>query len=80
MAGFVLCNISAIVINDLFDGFGSILEQISNLPYILYAIFSLVISFVLTLILRHMTESIREKKKQAKKEKRQLRKHGENYE
>ena len=49
-AGFVLCNISAVAINDIFDGFGLFLEQLSNLPYLVYFIFSLIISSVLTLV------------------------------
>jgi len=54
-AGFVACNISAVVINDIFDGFESFFEQIRNLPYILYGIFSLIISGVLTLMIQSKT-------------------------
>lgn len=51
-AGFVICNICAVVIKDVFDGFGLFMEQIADLPYVLYALFSLVISGLLTLRLR----------------------------
>ena len=49
-SGFVLCNVTTIVINDFFSGFSLFLEQLLALPYLLYLIFSLIISLILTLI------------------------------
>ena len=49
-SGFVLCNVITIVINDFFSGFGLFFEQLLALPYLLYLIFSLIISLLLTLI------------------------------
>ena len=49
-SGFVLCNVITIVINDFFSGFSLFFEQLLALPYLLYLIFSLIISLLLTLI------------------------------
>jgi hypothetical protein len=48
--GFVLCNVINITINYLFADFASFVGQLLDLPYLLYFIFSLIISLILTLV------------------------------
>ena len=50
--GFCLCNIIAITINCIFDGFNSFLGRVMELPFLLYLIFSFVISAVLAIIIQ----------------------------
>ena len=54
--GFCLCNIMAVTINCIFDGFDSFLERIMDLPFLLYLIFSFVISAVLAIFLQRKTK------------------------
>ena len=54
--GFCLCNIIAVTINCIFDGFNSFLGRIMELPFLLYLIFSFVISAVLAVIIRCKTK------------------------
>ena len=49
-AGIVLCNVVTVLINCISNGFARFLPQIIQLPYLLYFIFSLILSLVLTLI------------------------------
>ena len=51
-AGFCLCNILAITINCIFDGFNSFFGRVMELPFLLYLIFSFVISAVLVIIIQ----------------------------
>lgn len=53
-AGFVLCNISAITIDCLFNGFQSFANRLFELPYFLYLLFSLIISFIFTLLIEKL--------------------------
>lgn len=48
-AGFVLCNICALTIDCVFDGFDSFFERVWDLPYIMYACFSAAISIIFTI-------------------------------
>ena len=50
--GFCLCNIIAVTINCIFDGFNSFLGRVMELPFLLYLIFSFVISAVLAIIIQ----------------------------
>ena len=54
--GFCLCNIIAITINCIFDGFYSFLGRVMDLPLLLYLIFSFVISTVLVIIIQRKTK------------------------
>ena len=54
--GFCLCNIIAITINCIFDGFYSFLGRVMGLPFLLYLIFSIVISAVLAIIIQQKTK------------------------
>ena len=54
--GFCLCNIIAITINCIFDGFYSFLGRVMDLPLLLYLIFSFVISAVLVIIIQRKTK------------------------
>ena len=55
-AGFCLCNVLAITIDCVFDGFNSFWERIMNLPFLLYLGFSFVISIVLTIPIYRKTK------------------------
>ena len=55
-AGFCLCNVIAITIDCVFDGFDSFWERIMNLPFLLYLGFSFVISIVLTIPIYRKTK------------------------
>ena len=50
--GFCLCNMIAVTINCIFDGFNSFLGRVMELPFLLYLIFSFVISAVLAIIIQ----------------------------
>lgn len=54
-AGFVLSNICAVAIKAIGCGFDSFLDRLADLPYLLYLVFSLIISAILTLVLRSRT-------------------------
>ena len=54
--GFCLCNIIAITINCIFDGFYSFWGRVMGLPFLLYLIFSIVISAVLAIIIQQKTK------------------------
>ena len=54
--GFCLCNIIAITINCIFDGFYSFWGRVMDLPFLLYLIFSIVISAVLAIIIQQKTK------------------------
>ena len=45
-AGFILCNICAVTIDCLFDGFDCFLKRILDLSYVMYACFSVGISVI----------------------------------
>ena len=49
--GFVICNIFAIAIDCIFNGFDSFTIKLFELPYLLYILFSLIISFVFTVFI-----------------------------
>ena len=53
--GFCLCNVIAVTIDCVFDGFNSFLEKIMDLPFLLYLGFSFVISIVLTIVMQNKT-------------------------
>ncbi len=53
--GFCLCNICGIAIHCIFNGFNKFFLQVSELPYLLYLLFSLIISSVLILIIHKKT-------------------------
>ena len=55
-AGLSLCNICAIAIDCVFNGFGSFLSRIGSLPYLFYLILSLILSMVLTFIIHKKTK------------------------
>lgn len=54
-AGFCFCNAIAVTINCIFDGFNSFCEGIIDLPFLLYLVFSFIISIVLTIIIQSKT-------------------------
>ena len=54
--GFCLCNIIAITINCIFDGFYSFLGRVMDLPLLSYLISSFVISAVLVIIIQRTTK------------------------
>ena len=54
--GFCLCNIIAITVNCILDGFYSFWGRVMDLPFLLYLIFSFVISAVLTIIIQQKTK------------------------
>ena len=54
--GFILCNICAVTIDCLFDGFDYFLKRLSDLPYLLYACFSVGISVIFTTITVNKTK------------------------
>ena len=54
--GFCLCNVIAVIIDCVFDGFNSFLEKIMDLPFLLYLGFSFVISIVLTIVMQSKTK------------------------
>ena len=54
--GFCLCNVIAVTIDCVFDGFNSFLEKIMDLPFLLYLAFSFVISIVLTIVMQSKTK------------------------
>ena len=54
--GFCLCNIIAVTINCIFDGFYSFWGRVMDLPLLLYLIFSFVISAVLVIIIQRKTK------------------------
>ena len=54
--GFCLCNVIAVTIDCVFDGFNSFLEKIMDLPFLLYLGFSFVISIVLTIVMQSKTK------------------------
>ena len=56
VAGFILCNICAVTIDCLFDGFDCFLKRILDLPYLLYACFSVGISVTFTTITVNKTK------------------------
>ena len=54
--GFSLCNVFAVIIDCLFNGFDCFLLRVCELPYLLYLVFSLIISSVLFLIIYKKTK------------------------
>ena len=48
--GFVSVNVLAVIINCLFNGFENFISILHDLPYLLYLLFSLVLSLVFALI------------------------------
>ena len=50
-SGLSLCNICAITIDCIFNGFDSFLARIGSLPYLFYLIFSLILSLILAFII-----------------------------
>ncbi len=50
--GFCICNVLGIVIRCIFNGFDDFLLRIIDLPYLLYLLFSLIISLILIFIIR----------------------------
>lgn len=54
--GFCLCNVIAVTVDCVFDGFNSFLEKIIDLPFLLYLGFSFVISIVLTIVMQSKTK------------------------
>ena len=56
IVGFCLCNVIAVTIDCVFDGFNSFLEKIMDLPFLLYLGFSFVISIVLTVVMQSKTK------------------------
>lgn len=54
--GFVLCNVFAVIINCLFEGFGSFLFKLCELPYLVYLLISFVLSLALALIIGNKTK------------------------
>ena len=50
--GFSICSVLGIVIRCIFNGFDDFLLKIIDLPYLLYLLFSLIISFILLFIIR----------------------------
>ena len=54
--GFCLCNIIAVTINCIFDGFNTFWGRVMELPFLLYLIFSFVISAVLAIIIQRKTK------------------------
>ena len=55
--GFVLSNVCAVAIENAGCGFASLPEQLADLPYLLYLVFALIISAILTLTLYSKTRS-----------------------
>ena len=53
--GFCLCNVIAVTIDCIFDGFDYFGARILDLPFLLYLFFSLVISAVLTIFIVRKT-------------------------
>ena len=49
--GFVICNIFAIAIDCIFNGFDNFTIKLFELPYLLYILFSLIISFIFTVFI-----------------------------
>ena len=54
--GFCLSNIIAVTINCIFNGFYSFWGRLMDLPFLLYLIFSFVISAVLAIIIQRKTK------------------------
>ena len=54
--GFCLCNVIAVTIDCVFDGFNSFLEKIMDLPFLLYLALSFVISIVWTIVMQSKTK------------------------
>ena len=54
--GFCVCNVLGIVIRCMFNGFDNFLLKIMDLPYLLYFLFSLIISLILIFIMRQKTK------------------------
>ena len=54
--GFCVCNVFGIVIRCIFNGFDDFLLKIIDLPYLLYLLFSLIISLILVFIIRQKTK------------------------
>ena len=50
--GFCICSVFGIVIHCIFNGFGDFLLKIIDLPYLLYLLFSLIISLILIFRIR----------------------------
>ncbi len=50
--GFCLCNIFAVAIDCIFNGFDAFFARVINLPYLLYLILSLILSAVWIFIIR----------------------------
>ena len=48
--GFVSVNVLAVIINCLFNGFKNFISILHDLPYLLYLLFSLVLSMAFALI------------------------------
>ena len=53
--GFILSNALAVLINCIFNGFDSFFSTVLNLPFVLYAIFSLIISIAFTIFINNKT-------------------------
>lgn len=53
---FILSNLCAVTIDCLFDGFDYFLKRLSDLPYLLYACFSVGISAIFTSITVNKTK------------------------
>lgn len=54
--GFSLCNIFAVTIDCLINGFDCFFLRLVELPYLIYLVFSLIISLVLLLIIHKKTK------------------------
>lgn len=55
--GFVLCNIGAVIINGIQNGFDLFLDKLCDIPYLLYLAFSMIFSIIFVLIIRGKTKS-----------------------
>ena len=57
--GFCMCSVLGIVVRCILNGFDDFLLRIIDLPYLLYLLFSLIISFILIFIIRQKAKSCR---------------------
>lgn len=55
--GFVLCNIGAVTIDGIHNGFDLFLGKLCDLPYLLYLAFSLIFSIIFVLIIHGKTKT-----------------------
>ena len=54
--GLCLCNIIALTVSCFFSGFASFGERIADLPYPVYAVFSLILAAVLAIVIKVKTK------------------------